>query len=150
MKPRDLERLAALKDRMARAHREAAARRAAEAAAAREHAARDHFRLSIGRVTPLTGHERASLPRPAIEPLPRQRQLDEARALASTLSDELAVGSLLETDDGLSFRRDGIGADVPARLRRGQWSIQRQLDLHGLRRDAECQSLEWLDGGRWI
>jgi DNA-nicking Smr family endonuclease len=41
----------------------------------------------------------------------------------------------------LSFRRDGIGADVPARLRRGQWTIQRQLDLHGLRRDAARDAL---------
>ena len=142
MKPRDLERLIALKDRMARAQRDAAAWRAAEAAAlARERMERDRFRLSVGPVTPLVGDERADLPRPGVEPLPRQRQLDEARALASTLSDELDVSTLLETDAGLSFRRDGVGPDVPARLRRGQWAIQRQLDLHGLRRDAARDAL---------
>ena len=142
MKPRDLERLIALKDRMARAQREAAAWRAAEAAAiARELMERDRFRLSVGPVTPLAGDERADLARPRVEPLPRQRQLDEARALASTLSDELDVSTLLETDAGLSFRRDGVGPDVPARLRRGQWAIQRQLDLHGLRRDAARDAL---------
>ena len=30
---------------------------------------------------------------------------------------------------------------MPARLRRGQWTIQRQLDLHGLRRDAARDAL---------
>ena len=142
MKPRDLERLVAMKERMAATRREAAARRAAEAAAAAsEHAERDRFRLSVGPITPLARDARARLPRAAVAPQPRQRQLDEARALAATLSDELDVSTLLETDADLSFRREGVGPDVPARLRRGQWSIQRQLDLHGLRRDAAREAL---------
>ena len=73
--------------------------------------------------------------------LPRQRQADEAQALAASLSDEVDVTTLLETDDALSFRREGIGPDVLARLRRGQWSIQRQLDLHGLTRDGAREAL---------
>ncbi|MDE2397822.1 MAG: Smr/MutS family protein, partial [Burkholderiales bacterium] len=51
------------------------------------------------------------------------------------------VESLLLTDDGLSFRRPGVSADVVARLRRGQWAIQGQLDLHGLRRDEAREAL---------
>ena len=35
----------------------------------------------------------------------------------------------------MSFRRPGIGTDVTRKLRTGHWSIQRELDLHGLRRD---------------
>jgi DNA-nicking Smr family endonuclease len=131
-----------MKERIAAAHRDTTARHAAEAAmAVRERAERDRFRLSVGPVTPLAGDARARLSRQAVAPLPRQRQLDEARALAATLSDELDVSTLLETDAGLSFRRDGVGPDVLARLRRGQWSIQRQLDLHGLRRDAARDAL---------
>ena len=42
---------------------------------------------------------------------------------------------LLDIDDQLSFRRPGIGTDVTRKLRKGHWSIQRQLDLHGLRSD---------------
>ena len=49
--------------------------------------------------------------------------------------------SLLLTDDGLSFRRPGIPLDVVTRLRRGQWSIQAELDLHGLRRDEAREQL---------
>ena len=142
MKDRDLARLAALKERIARAAHHDAERRAAEAqAAAREHLERNRFRTSVGEVTALAQGGRAELPRPPVPPEPRQRQRDEAQALASTLSDELDLGTLLETDAGLSFRRAGVGPDVLARLRRGQWSIQRQLDLHGLRRDAARDAL---------
>jgi len=142
MRPRDLERLVALKERMARNAQQEAERRAA-AAAAREAARieRDRFRITVGAVTPQAQGGRTSLPRPPIAPEPRQRQRDEAEALAATLSDDFDVSTLLDTDAALSYRRDGIGADVLARLRRGQWSIQRQLDLHGLRRDAARDTL---------
>jgi DNA-nicking Smr family endonuclease len=56
-------------------------------------------------------------------------------------SDAVDVESLLHTDDGLSFRRPGIGADVLARLRRGHWTIQGEIDLHGLRRDEARNAL---------
>ena len=137
MKTSNLARLAALKEDMARSAREDAARREAQAqAAARERAERDRFALTVGQVTPQPQAARAELPRPAVPPEPRQRQQDEAQALAASLSDEFDVTTLLDTDAALSYRREGIGHDVLARLRRGQWSIQRQLDLHGLRRDA--------------
>ena len=142
MKPDALSRLAAFKARMAQAAQEEAGRVAAQArAAAADRLERDRFRLSAGAVTPLASGGRADLPRPSVAPEPRQRLLDEAQALASSLSDELDLSTLLETDADLSFRRDGVGADVLARLRRGQWSIQRQLDLHGLRRDAARDAL---------
>jgi hypothetical protein len=54
---------------------------------------------------------------------------------AEALSDEVDLETLLLTDDGLSFHREGVGPDVVARLRRGHWAIQRELDLHGLRRE---------------
>ena len=51
------------------------------------------------------------------------------------------VSSLLETDERLSFRRAGVGPDVTQKLRRGKWSIQRQVDLHGLRTDEAREVL---------
>ena len=142
MKTSNLARLAALKEDLARSARDDAARREAQAqAAARERAELDRFRLTVGQVTPQPQAERAELPRPVVPPEPRQRQQDEAQALAATLSDEFDVTTLLDTDAALSYRREGIGPDVLARLRRGQWSIQRQLDLHGLRRDEARDAL---------
>jgi len=61
--------------------------------------------------------------------------------LQEAMSDEFDVSTLLDTDDQLSFRRPGIGLDVTHKLRAGQWSIQRQLDLHGLRVDEAREAL---------
>jgi DNA-nicking Smr family endonuclease len=73
--------------------------------------------------------------------LPRQRQQDDAAVLLESISDEFDVESLLETDDSLSYRRDGIAPEVVRKLRRGVWSIQAQLDLHGLRREQAREQL---------
>ena len=88
---------------------------------------------------PYPGRADVGLPRPAPEPLQRLR--DEREALREALSDEVDIESLLLTDDGLSFRRTGIGPDVVTKLRRGHWAIQSQIDLHGLRRDEAREAL---------
>lgn len=116
----------------------AARERAARAAAERQ---RRLFADTVGTVTPLPPTDLAppSLPPPA--PEPRQRLLDEQAALREALSDEVDVETLLLTDDGLSFRRARVGPDVVTKLRRGHWSIQAQIDLHGLRRDEAREQL---------
>ena len=121
---RERERLAA--QRLAQRH-------AALALAARQ---RGLFTETVGAVTRLADQQLADLGRAPPLPEPRQRQLDEAAALREAMSDEVDVESLLLTDDGLSFRREGVSVDVVSRLRRGQWAIQAEVDLHGLRRDA--------------
>jgi DNA-nicking Smr family endonuclease len=96
---------------------------------------------TIGPVQRLPERGRTPRLRPPVEAIPRQRIADEARALASTLSDDLDVSTLLDTDDALAFRRDGIGVDVLRRLRRGHWSVQRHLDLHGMTREVAREAL---------
>src|SRR5690606_29167912 len=103
------------------------------------------FVLSVGPVRPLKTASRVEHAPPAPQPVPLQRQLDEAAVMREALSDEFDVETLLHTDDQLSYRRPGIGADVSARLRSGHWSIQRQIDLHGLRTDDAREAL-----GRFI
>jgi DNA-nicking Smr family endonuclease len=70
-----------------------------------------------------------------------QHQLDEQAVLRESLSDEFDAESLLDTDDSLSFRRPGVGTDVTRKLRRGDWAIQGQVDLHNLRRDEARDAL---------
>ena len=142
MKANSLQDLAAMRDALERARRDAAeaARRAAEERA-RLDRERRQFELAVGAVRPLKAAPRADVGRPPPEAVPRQRELDEARALAEALSDEVDVESLLLTDDGLGFRRPGIPLDVLAQLRKGKWAIQDQLDLHGLRRDEAREAL---------
>jgi DNA-nicking Smr family endonuclease len=74
-------------------------------------------------------------------PIPFQQQLDEQRVLREAISDEFDASTLLDVDDALSFRRPGIGMDVTRKLRKGHWSIQRELDLHGLRREEARERL---------
>ncbi len=141
---RSLADLAGLRDALAerlRQQREAAATAlAAQRAAERT---RRLFADAVGPVTPLPPHGLAvsALQAERPEPLPRQREADERRALAEAMSDEVDIESLLLTDDGLSFRREGVGPEVVNWLRRGRWAIQGELDLHGLRRDEARDAL---------
>jgi DNA-nicking Smr family endonuclease len=102
---------------------------------------RDLFRQAAGVVQPLAAKDKAPLQSAKPEPLPLQRQRDEQAALAEALSDEFDVGTLLDTDENLSYRRAGIGPDVTRKLRRGDWAIQAQIDLHGLRTDEAREQL---------
>ena len=102
---------------------------------------RELFASSVGPVTPLRQPARPAPARPQPAPLARQRQRDEAKVLKESISDHFDVESLLDTDDNLSYRRDGVGPEVVRKLRRGVWAIQAQVDLHGLRRDAARERL---------
>ena len=95
----------------------------------------------MGAVKPLASAPKAvpELERPA--PVARQHLADEQAALAESLSDEFSVESLLDTDEALSFARNGIGSDTLRKLRRGHWVIQAQLDLHGMRTDQAREAL---------
>ncbi len=61
--------------------------------------------------------------------------------LDASLSDEIGIELYLETDEALSYRRHGIGPDVVRRLRRGEWAVKGQIDLHGLRTDEAREAL---------
>ena len=142
MKAHGLDELRALRDRLQRERDEQAAR-AAELVekAAREQQERNVFASAVGPVKSLRHTGRAEVARARPAPHPHQRERDEREAMREALSDEVDVESLLLTDDGLSFRRVGIGPDVPVRLRRGQWALQGEIDLHGLTREAARERL---------
>jgi DNA-nicking Smr family endonuclease len=127
-----------LRERRREAEEEDARRRAEEAARQRE---RELFSRSVGPVTPLPARGLASVQRPRPAPIPRMRQLDEAQVLRSSLSDEFDPVTLMETDDRLAYHRTGVGPDVLKDLRQGRWTVQGQIDLHGLRRDAAREAL---------
>jgi DNA-nicking Smr family endonuclease len=119
-----------------------AAEAAAKAAAERKRAAeKDLFARAIGATEPLRRKASVPLAPEPPAPIPVQHQLDEQRVLRESLSDEFDVTTLLDVDDAMSFRRPGIGTDVTARLRKGDWSIQAQVDLHGLRSDEAREAL---------
>ncbi|WP_101050105.1 Smr/MutS family protein, partial [Macromonas nakdongensis] len=111
--------------------------------AAHERAHRDRllFERAVGAVQHLPHHGR-HLPRPdPLRPLPQQRQRDEQAVMQEALSDEFDAETLLHTDEHLSFRRPGVGPEVVRKLRQGDWSLQAQVDLHGLRTDEARSTL---------
>ena len=101
----------------------------------------DLFRRSVGDVAPLSPPDKAHASPPRPLPIARQHLADEQAALEQSLSDEFNVDTLLDTDEELSYARDGIGADTVRKLRRGHWVIQGQLDLHGMRREEAREAL---------
>jgi DNA-nicking Smr family endonuclease len=128
---------------------EAIARREAERRAAlqgaRERAARDDFRQAVADAVPLPDRGRVVTRPTPPPPRPQQREADERVVLEQSISDEIDIDLLLDTDEALSWRRTGIGADVVRRLRRGEWSVRGQIDLHGLRVDeARAALVEFL------
>lgn len=131
---KDFAELARLRDALkAQALADQKAREEAAALAAQRAREAHAFRHAVGEVKPLRPTGRAQTTPPPRPALPLQRQRDEQAALAESLSDEIDIERLLDTDETLSYRRPGIGPDVITRLRRGQWAVAAQIDLHGLR-----------------
>ena len=83
-------------------------------------------------VAPIKPRDRIVVPAPKPPPVPVQSLLDDRAALADSLSDNVPDEIAAESGEELVFRRNGIGHDTVRKLRRGHWSIQDNLDLHGL------------------
>ena len=87
------------------------------------------FKKAMKDVRPLKAKPFVSeKPRPA--PIPKQSQQDEYEVLR-----EMASGELLDVEveygDEASYRRPEIPRTVMRKLRRGQYSVQSEIDLHG-------------------
>ncbi|MFM7330790.1 MAG: Smr/MutS family protein, partial [Brachymonas sp.] len=104
-------------------------------------AQKEVFARSVGRVKPLHAPKKAQLVIEMPAPIPVQRQRDEQAVLREALSDEWDTTSLLDTDEALSFRRPGVGVDVVRKLRKGEWTVQAQLDLHNQRTEEAREML---------
>ena len=142
MKTKSFQDLQQIQQKLATQHKAAAAREAALQEAQRKTSAeRNLFVRAAGAVKPLREQPRVLLAREQPPPIPFQAQLDEQRVLQEAISDEFDASTLLDVDDALSFRRPGIGMDVTLKLRKGHWTIQRELDLHGLRREDAREAL---------
>jgi len=142
MKARSLQDLSAIRKTLTQAAQERAEAEAREREAARRaHAERHLFATAVGAVTPIDDPGRVWLSAPASEPKPLQHDLDAQAVLQESMSDEFDVTTLLDVDDQMSFRRPGIGTDVTRKLRRGDWTLQGQIDLHGLRSDEAREAL---------
>ncbi len=87
------------------------------------------FRSSVGKVRPLS-HDRVERRPEPPAPQARFRRQEEADVLQASL--EEVPGIDVEPDEQLFFARSGVQHKVSRKLRRGQYAVQRVLDLHGL------------------
>jgi DNA-nicking Smr family endonuclease len=142
MKSKSLQDLRHIQQRLAEQQKAAAAQEAARQEAHRRlQAEKNLFARAAGEVQPIRGHGRVRLAPDPPPPIAVQHQLDEQRVLHEAISDEFDASTLLDIDEALSFRRPGIGTDVTHKLRKGYWSLQGEIDLHGLRREEAREAL---------
>jgi DNA-nicking Smr family endonuclease len=131
--------------------REMTARRAV---AASKHAEGDvDIKTAFADVAPIKRANKARVHAPPPAPVPRHRIADEEDALAaSKYGAEPAphtwdIGQ--EHEGEQTFLRPGLGTDVLAKLRRGHWTVQAELDLHGHDSDEAHDALaDFLDEAR--
>ncbi len=125
----------------AQARKQAETEREQRADEARQQRAANEFTEAVKGVTPLARGGRAQHPRKPHPPHPVSRQRDDEEVLAASVSDHIDHEALLDTDESLSYSAPGIGPDVLRRLRRGEWSVQDEIDLHGHRVDEAREAL---------
>lgn len=73
-------------------------------------------------------------------PRAASRRADEAAVVADLLAFD-AHDLDVESGDELGFRRDGTSDSVLRRLRRGEFAIRDELDLHGMTQDEARAAL---------
>jgi DNA-nicking Smr family endonuclease len=97
------------------------------------------FRRAVGDVRPLPG--RAAPPsRPRPNPVARFARAERAQVLRESL-DTPGDPAALESGEHMSFRRPHVREDVLRRLKRGEFAVEAEVDLHGLGRHAAHEAL---------
>jgi len=87
------------------------------------------FRAHVGDVRPVE-QDRVPPHRVPRKPIPEQSRRDAAAVIASLLSDAYEPADV-ETGEELLYARPGVQRSVIRKLRRGQYAIEAELDLHG-------------------
>lgn len=93
---------------------------------------RSMFRQAVSGSRRLQDH-RVKPYRSRIKPVPRQRMSDEQAVLDESLqplSYDILLDSGVDTNEAVSFARSGVQQNVMRKLRRGQYRIEAELDLH--------------------
>ncbi len=88
------------------------------------------FRETVGDIKRLD-NDRIESSKPLPRPIPKQSQIDDAQVIDEMLSDHYDPMQL-DLGDEISFRRPGVQHSVMRKLKRGQYSIGAELDLHGM------------------
>ena len=93
------------------------------------------FRAAVADAAPLRTIERVPPLPPSIPPIAIQALLDEREVLLELAHVRITPELALETGEEARFVAPGIATQVLRKLRRGQWVVQDELDLHGATRE---------------
>ena len=108
------------------------------------------FRDAVADVQQARALDRAVLAKPRPKPIPNQLLRDDREVLKEALSDPQPGAEDFETSDTSVFVRPGLPKNVVRRLRNGHWSVQHELDLHGLSTDqARTVLVEFIHHARY-
>ncbi len=99
------------------------------------------FRDAVADVAPLAHNGRHDGGRPPPPPVPLQTKRDERAALAESLHGPVSIDDALDSGEELTYLREGLSRQVLRKLRRGQWVVQDNLDLHGMNRDTAAEAV---------
>jgi len=88
------------------------------------------FRRAVGEVKPLQD-DKIPPAKSEVQAIPRQTQEDERAVMQEAMSDDRDPDEL-DIGEFLSWRREGVQNRVMKKLRSGHYSIQHEVDLHGL------------------
>jgi DNA-nicking Smr family endonuclease len=80
----------------------------------------------------------AKLDRPRPKPKARQSRAAHRAILEQSITGPFAS----ETMEEVSFRRDGVSNQIFRRLKRGEYALEAEIDLHGMRADEARAELQ--------
>lgn len=89
------------------------------------------FRAAVKDAIPLRAPARRAPAQIVAPPIPVQTILDEYLALTESLERPISAEVALDTGEEASYVRAGVSPQVLKKMRRGQWVVQDELDLHG-------------------
>ncbi len=97
------------------------------------------FRKTVGDIEPIR-QDNIVVNKPKPSPHPSMTEADN-HAVIDEMSDGNYDHSLLERGDELFFSRPGVQKQTLRKLRRGQYKIEAELDLHGMTVDVAKDTL---------
>ena len=94
----------------------------------------DEFRRALGDAKPLKHENRVPVMKPKPKPRARFTKADEREVLSKSLQDDFDA---IEHGSGaaLRFHRPSVGRRTMRKLARGGYSVQAEIDLHGMTLD---------------
>jgi DNA-nicking Smr family endonuclease len=102
------------------------------------------FAEAMSGVTPMGARDESLPPEPKLKAVPSREEQEEAevmQALRDLVEGEAPL-SIHQTDEAIEGAVDGLDARIMSKLRRGEFSVQDHLDLHGFTRDEAREKVE--------